>query len=113
MTPPDARAVRRGLGWRALRQPLEGNQQLLDRVLHAALAGELDVRRGGRLVRTVDAGEALELARPGLGVQALRVAPLALLERRRHPDLEERQALGLDECAGLVAVGRERRDQRL
>ena len=51
---------------------------------------QLGVER--RLVGVVDAGEARELAGPGLGVEALRVALLALLDRRVDEDLDERQA---------------------
>ena len=40
----------------------------------------------------VDAGEAGQLARAGPRVQALRVAPLALLDRRVDEDLDERRA---------------------
>ena len=46
----------------------------------------------GRLVGVVDAGEARDLAGPGLGVEALRVALLALLDRRVDEDLDEREA---------------------
>src|SRR3954464_5324931 len=57
---------------------------------HVAVDREL--RRRGRLVRIVDPGHRGELAAARPRVQALRVAALALLERGRDMDLDERDA---------------------
>jgi hypothetical protein len=54
----------------------------------------------GRLVGVVEARELGDLAGAGLGVEALDVALLAHLERRRHVDLDEAVDLG----AQLVAA---------
>ena len=62
-----------------------------------------------RLVRVVDACEALDLAGVGLGVETVRVAPRTLLDRRVHVDLDERAEL-LHQVARLLArldVGRD------
>ena len=64
-----------------------------------------------RLVGIGDAGELLDDAGAGLGVEALAVAALADLERGRDVDLEE-AAGGLDHVAHLGAgrgVGGDRR----
>src|SRR4051794_7326215 len=57
-----------------------------------------------RLVRVVDAREARDLAAAGACVEALGVAPLALVERRVHEHLEEWQA------APVLQAARERTD---
>ena len=51
-----------------------------------------ELGRLGRLVDVADAGQPGQLAGARARVEALRVAPLALGERRRDPDLEERHA---------------------
>ena len=65
----------------------------------------------GRLVRIGHAGELGDLAGPGLGVQALHVARLAVFERGRDVDFDE----VVDPAAHLVtdgAVGGDRRGDR-
>ena len=62
------------------------------------------------LVRVADPGELRDLPRARLRVQALHVAPLALLHRRRDVDLDEHAVGGLDERARLPARLRVRRD---
>ena len=59
----------------------------------------------GGLVRVVDAGEALELAGAGLGVEALGVALLAELDRRVDEHLDEREIGRGVELPHRVAVG--------
>src|SRR5690348_4755280 len=61
------------------------------------------------LVRAVDAGEILELAGAGLGIEALGVALLGFGERRIDKDLEE-LALG-NHPPDHVPLGPERRDE--
>ena len=64
----------------------------------------------GLLVRVVDAGEALDLARERLLVETLHVAPRALVDRGLDEDLDERAVL-LDHRARLLPrllVGRDR-----
>src|ERR671917_2214183 len=80
--------------------------------LPAGLGGGIPVGRReaqiwvlGRLVRVVDAGEAPDLPRAGLGVEALGVAGLAHLDRRVDEDLDERQPRGLVDGARPAAVG--------
>ena len=63
------------------------------------------------LVRRGDAGEVLDLAGEGGRVEALRIAPRALLERGRDVDLDERRVL-LDERARVAAHLLVRRDRR-
>src|SRR5690606_25138968 len=65
----------------------------------------------GLLVRIADAREVLDDARARLRVEALAIAPLANLERRRDVDLEE-AAERLDHLAHLPARRRIRRDRR-
>ena len=60
----------------------------------------------------VDAGEALDLARPRARVQALGVTALALLDGRVDEHLEERQVRLLVRLAQVLPVGGQRRDQR-
>ena len=67
---------------------------------------------GGRLVDVADAREAGQVAGARARVEALGVAPLALGERRRDPDLDERDAGGLVDRARGGAVGRVGRDER-
>jgi hypothetical protein len=74
---------------------------------------ELGPRRG--LVGIVDAGQPGQLAGAGARVKALRVAALALLERRVHVHLDEAQAVGLVPLAdppAIGGVGRHERGQR-
>ncbi len=52
---------------------------------------ELERRSDGGFVGVVDAGEAGDLAGSGLGVEALRIASFALLDRGVDEDLVERQ----------------------
>ena len=72
---------------------------------HGAL--QVRVRRQlralGRLIRAADAGQVGDLARPRLRVEALGVAPLALLQRRVDEDLVEGDAGRLVGGADLVA----------
>src|SRR3954454_19852425 len=77
------------------------------------LAGpDPQVGRFGRLVGVVDAGHARDLAGASAGVQALRVALLAELQRRVDEDLEEVDADLLVDGPRGVAVRRIRADQR-
>ena len=71
---------------------------------------QLGRRRG--LVGIVDAGEAGDLAGPRLGVEALGVALLALLDGRVDEDLDERDAVRVVRGAGPVAAGPVRADER-
>ena len=68
-----------------------------------------DVRLERRLVGRVDAGEMLDLARPRLLVEALRVALLDDVERRVDEDLEE--LAGADQLARHPPLRAERRDE--
>ena len=73
---------------------------------------DLDLGGLRRLVGIVDPGHVRELAAAGAGVEALRVAALALLQRRRDPDLEERQAgvgVQVADHVAARAVGRHQR----
>ena len=73
-------------------------------VLDRAAGGvDADVGVLGLLVRRGDAGELGDLAAPRLGVEALAVAALALLERRGHVDQEERAAGVVDHRPDLLA----------
>ena len=74
--------------------------------------GEHQLGLVGRLVGVVDAGEPGDLAGPGLGVEALGVALLALLDRRVDEDLDEGQVGRLVDRAGPLAAGAVRADQR-
>ena len=58
----------------------------------AVTGNQAQLRCRRRLVRVVDAGHAGEQAGPGPGVEALGVAPFALLQRRVDEDLEEGDA---------------------
>ena len=83
-------------------------QRLVDRA-----AGRVDPYVGvlRLLVGRGDARELGDLAPPRLGVEALAVAPLALLERRRDVD-EEEGAAGLGDVLPHLLAGRvERRDR--
>src|SRR5262245_31226973 len=62
--------------------------------------GQPDLGTHRRLVGIVHAGEALQLAALGLGIEALRVPRLAHLDRRVHEDLDE--AVGTDQRPALV-----------
>ena len=75
-------------------------------------AGSTRSAEAGRLVGVVDAGEARELARARLGVEALRVAAPRNLERRVDEDLDEREAGCVVQRAGRVASGPVRADER-
>ena len=66
----------------------------------------------GRLVRSVDPGEALDLARACARVEALGISPLAFLDGRVDEHLDERQVGLLVRLAQVRAIGRQRRDQR-
>ena len=70
-----------------------------------ALGLDDDLGALGRLVRVVDAGEALDLAGERLRVEALDVAPRALVERGGDEDLDERAEL-LDQLACLLRGSR-------
>src|SRR5690242_12389932 len=62
----------------------------LGNFLRGALAGiDDDLRVLRRLIRGVDAGEVLDLAFEGAGVETFRVALLADIERRVDVDLDE------------------------
>ena len=77
--------------------------------------GEHQLSRLRGLVGVVDAGEALDLARPGLGVETLGVPPLALLDRGVDEDLDEAQAGGVVQRRGPgpgPPVGADERDER-
>src|SRR5215208_3242454 len=93
------------------RLALSGPAQALLEVLHEScrrLLGRLglgfeDQLAGERfLVGVRDAGEGLDLARPGALVEALHVAALALVDRRSDVHLHEPLAHA---SAGLVARG--------
>ena len=73
---------------------------------------ERHLRLERRLVRRVDAGEALDQALRDLGVQPLRVARLDNVERHVEEHLEERQPAPLVHRARRVAVLAVRRDER-
>ena len=64
------------------------------------------------LIRSVDAGKALDLPGPRAGVEALRVTALALIDGRVDEHLDERQ-IGFPVClAEVVPIGGKRRNQR-
>ena len=84
------------------------SQAVLDR---AAGGVDADVGVRGLLVGRGDAGELRDLAAPGLGVEALAVAALALLERGGHVHQEERAAGLVDHRPDLLAGRVERRDR--
>src|SRR5690606_38116410 len=80
--------------------------------LHAASGGvDTDVSVLRLLVGRGDPGELRDLTATRLGVQALAVAALALLDRSRDMHQEERAASGLDHRAHLVAGLGKRRDR--
>src|SRR5262245_62365551 len=87
---------------------LDERDHLVGQRAHAG-GGRLQHEVGGewRLVGVVDAGEALQLAGPGLGVEALGVTVLALLDRRVDEHLDEAEAGGLVEPPDPVAAPRE------
>jgi hypothetical protein len=101
---------------------LGGDDALLLKVRNNLLDGlgdvdlvRLDVDLGvlGGLVRRADAGELLDLARPGLLVQSLRVALLDDRDGGVDKDLDEgegRVVLGV-QLAGQLAVRNVRRDE--
>src|SRR5579872_4736514 len=74
-----------------------------------SMGSDLDLRRQRRLVRIIDAGEALQLAASRLGVQPLDVPRLAHLQRGGDVDLEEALA---GQRPDLVTDGPVRRDRR-
>ena len=79
-------------------------EDLGDRLLDGLLAGVDDDLRGlGGLVGVADAGEMLDEARAGLGVEALGVALLDDLERGVDPDLDEARAARLGARAAFAA----------
>ena len=84
-----------------LQQLDDGHDTVMDGGVHR-VEGELGVL--GHLVGLVDAGESLDDACAGLLVETLDVPLLALLERRRHVDLEEGQVRLLVQLAGELAV---------
>src|SRR6478609_2687348 len=92
---------------------VERDQDVVERVLDGA-AGGVDAHGGvdGLLVGRGDAGELGDLTGAGLGVEALAVAALALLERRGDVDEEERAPGGLDHLLHLLAGLGERSDRR-
>src|SRR6478609_4609894 len=92
---------------------VERDQDVAERVLDGA-AGGVDAhgRVDGLLVGRGDAGELGDLAGPRLGVEALAVAALALLERGGDVDEEERAPGVLDHLLHLLAGLGERRDRR-
>src|SRR5215213_5547110 len=78
-------------------------------------AADLDVRPLRLLVDVADAREPGQLAGAGAGVEPLRVAALALGQRRRDPHLEERDAGRLVDRAGrgtVAPVGGDQRGER-
>ena len=86
---------------------VERDEDVVERVLDGA-AGGVDAHGGvvGLLVGRGDAGELGDLAAAGLGVEALAVAALALLERRGDVDEEERAAGVLDHLPHLLRGSR-------
>ena len=62
------------------------------------------LRRRRCFVRVVDAGEAGDLPRPSLGVEALGIPALAILQWRVDEDLEELDPGGLVHLTGQLAV---------
>ena len=90
----------------------EGLEDVVEGVVDGAAGGvDADVGVLGLLVGGGDAGELGDLAGAGLGVEALAVAALALLERRGHVDEEEGAAGVLDHLPHLLAGLVERRDR--
>src|SRR4051794_1601025 len=82
----------------------QGGEHVAQRILDASARGVAPHRRVVRLlVRRGDAGELRDLAPASLGVQALLVATLTLLERRRDVDQKEGAAGILDVRPHLAA----------
>src|SRR4051794_28143748 len=76
---------------------------------------QADLRRRRRFVRIVDPGHPDELTGAGAGVQALRVALLAELQRGVEEHLDEAQpggVVGGTDAGAVGAVRAHRRDQR-
>ena len=91
---------------------LEGVEDVVEGFVDGAAGGvDADVGVLGLLVGGGDAGELGDLARPGLGVEALAVAALALLERGGDVDEEEGAAGVLDHLPHLLAGLVEGRDR--
>ncbi len=93
-----------------------GVAQRVDHVVEGILDGApggVDPHVGvlGLLVGRGDAGELGDLPAPGLGVEALAVAALALLQRRGHVHQEERAAGVVDHRPHLLPGLVERRDR--
>ena len=88
------------------------DEDVLERLVDAAPGG-VDAHRGVRrlLVRRGDPGELGDLPAPRLGVEALAVSPLALVQRRGHVHQEEGAAGLVDHVAHLPAGLVERRDR--
>ena len=112
------RAPRRAIGHARLVEVevaglVERDEHVLERVVDGPPGG-VDAYGGvlGHLVGRGDAGELGDLAAAGLGVEALAVASLALLERRGDVDEEERTARCLDHLLDLLARLGEGRDGR-
>ena len=72
----------------------------------------VELRRERLLVGVGDAGEALDLARARALVEALHVAPLALLDRGAHEHLDEALAHPGARLVARSPVGRDRGDER-
>ena len=113
MCEPNARdAQRLGLDFRGnqveLLEPRDHDGRRLGR--RAAGGLEPDLRIDRLLVRRRDAGELLDLAGKRRCVETFRIAPRALLERRRDVDLDERRVL-LDERARVLPHLLVRRDR--
>ena len=90
----------------------KAGDHVVEGVLDAAAGGvDADVRVGRLLVRRGDAGELGDLTAPGLGVEALAVAPLALLERGGDVHEEERAARRVGHRPDLLPGLVERRDR--
>ena len=66
----------------------------------------------GRLVRSVDAGEAPDLSRSCTCVETLRISTFALVNGRVDEHLDEWEVGLLVSLAQVLAIGRQRRDQR-
>jgi hypothetical protein len=73
------------------------NRRLERQIAHT----QLDLGALWRLVRVVDTGELADLAATSAGIEPLRIAPLALRERRVHVHLEEEDAVRLVQLARL------------
>src|ERR1700738_1494375 len=96
-----ARAFEHGLKWFAYHSGLgrsESSPQPGEEPIDDACSGhfrcllhsrDVDIRRLGRLVRAVDAGEIRDLAGHGLDIEALWIAADTLLERYVDKDLRE------------------------